>query len=230
MNDLRHMVLVMGLALVTSGCQPAPAPLDSAQASPVVPTSEPTSIEAAAAPSVELASSPTSPAPDEVVAAEWCRVTGAAGALLRCPLSLAVQGTTPVAAGLQMSVAWDASHLALVGVESRVCPPGSAAADGPEAGCVSAMSPPLKSVGSAGHALATRPVDVSTASGAATLMLYHPSNPNALIDTEVGSVVFRALVDVVDTQVNVSEAVATSPQAKSLTVKAAKGLLHVGSL
>ena len=91
------------------------------------------------------------------------------------------------------------------------------------------MSPPLKSVGSAGHALATRPVDVSTAAGAATVMLYHPSNPNALLAAEVGSVAFRALVDVVSTAVSVSDAVATSPQAHSLAVKATKGRLHIGA-
>ena len=59
-------------------------------------------------------------------------------------------------------------------------------------------------------------------------MIYHASNPKALLGAEVGDLVFRSRRSVTDTPVRVSEAVATSVEAHSLTVKPSQSTLRVG--
>ena len=172
----------------------------------------------ASAPITASSSAAAAAVSGQVAPTAWCQLSGASDSLMRCPIRLDQAGTS--AAGLQLSVTWDAAALSFVGVESSVCPPG-------DAPCATVMAPPLKAVGSAGHSLATSPPEPSTASGAATLMIYHASNPNALLDAAVGDLVFRAKRSVAATPVRVIDAVATSVEAASLTVKPSQSTLRV---
>ena len=151
----------------------------------------------------------------------WCRVSGGVGERLVCPLVVDAEGASNVAVGIQFTLRWDPAVLALKGVESAVCPPGGAP-------CVTVLSPPSKGVGSAGHILATKPPDLTTASGVATLMIYHTSNPTAALSGEVGTLVFEALTVADGVSVSVDEAVATSPSASPLELVVVGQALKVG--
>lgn len=197
--------LVVGVVSMVSGCEPATSPGEAAPSATV--------------------SSPALPTPGRVeegaVSAAWCRLTGAAEALVRCPLTLSFQRAERPVAGMQFNLSWEAGALSLVGLESEVCAPGG----GP---CATVTSPPMKTVGSAGHVVATRPPDLTTASGSATVMIYHPTTPDAALPEQVGELVFRARRTVAGAAVSVSEAVATSPEAVSMRLVPDGARLRVG--
>ena len=232
-----RLVAALSLGLLLSGpaCQPDPVAGQAAGHSESVEASSSTGTSASQGVVHRAASPSTAPAPVGVeltavaqgslspaeVQPAWCRLTGGAGDRLTCPLVVDAEGSSSVAVGIQFALRWDAESLALIGIESSVCAPGGAP-------CATVMSPPANVVGSSGHVLATKPIDLTTADGAATLMLYHTSNPNAALSGALGAVVFEARQDVDGVTVSVAEAVGTSPNASSLALGVEGQSLKVG--
>ena len=151
----------------------------------------------------------------------WCRLDGAAKSELLCPLKLVVKSPTQKASALQFRVSWDPSELLLKGVRSSLCAPGGAP-------CAEVMSPPMKQVGEQGHSLATQPLDLSTANGSATLMLYHPTQPHALLEGEIAALVFEARQDLSAASVALDKLAATSPEAQAVPLGVKPGHLTLG--
>ena len=201
--------LVAALLLWVPACQPS---------SPAGPAVTPAVSPVAAPAPREEPSTPAAPSA-VVPASHWCLLSGATGMQVRCPVVLAFTGETSPAAGLQLRLAWDAEVASLEGIESQVCPPA-----GP---CATVMSPPLSVVGSLGHTVATKPPDLSTAKGAATLMIYHASNPNAALGPEVGALVFRLHRAAEQEPITLTEALATSPAARTLSLGVEANVLRV---
>jgi hypothetical protein len=142
----------------------------------------------------------------------WCRVTGEVGERLLCPLTLDATTSSQSASGIQLRVHWSPTELSFLGVESTVCAPGGTP-------CASVTSPPSKAIGRLGHSLATNPPDVKTADGAATLMIYHGSNPNAALEGALGALVFEARRPVKGAEVRLDSLAATAADARSLTLR-----------
>jgi hypothetical protein len=151
----------------------------------------------------------------------WCRVNGVAGDRVACPITIDATPTDRPATGLQFRALWTPSELMLIGIESTVCAPGGTP-------CAAVMAPPAKAVGGLGHSLATNPPELKTADGAATLMLYHASDPNAALDGDLGSLVFEVRRPVAGAEVRLEGLTATAADAGPLALRVRGQKLELG--
>lgn len=228
--------LLVALALTAMGCEstvpatggaePATATATTAAAA-ATPASEAVAATAVVAATtglapVQPAQAPGADGPDLAL----CRLHGAAGDVVDCPLLMTGDGADlPSVAGLQLKVEWDADQMTFLGVASEFCAPGGA-------GCETMLSPPLKTVGTAGHTLVTSPADPAAAKGALTLMLYHPKKPASLVASATGSLRFRLAAAIPSDAAATVEAVkvdATTPDASPLVGRVDNGKLAIAA-
>lgn len=204
---------VLVLSLLWLGCQPQVAERTGAPQPAVAPSADsPSGVESASTGEGGVAASQPEPV--------WCQVSGEKGALLTCPLVVEVSSGEPSPTGIQMTLNWASADLSFKGLRSTLCPPGGLP-------CAELLSPPSKTFGGKGHSVAMQPKDLTTASGRATLMIYHASNPTAALEAEIGQLVFEARRPLVRSVISLDALSASGPEAQPLTLQASHQRLKV---